>query len=88
MKTTTVLAISVLVIGFCVCVSQAATKPLLKEECKQIQSSPSIADNVVEELIKGVSGKIIEYYNWFFRPKSLSGGGEEQDYHYKSKNSS
>lgn len=77
MKSSTVLAITVLVIGVCVSVSHAATKPLLKEECKQISTSPSIADNVVEELIKGVSGKIIEYYNWFFRPKSLSGGGEK-----------
>lgn len=69
------LTIAVLVIVICVG-AQAATKPLSKAECKQIQQAPTFTDNVVEELIKGVSGKIIEYYNWFFRPKSLTGGGE------------
>lgn len=74
MKSTAILTITVLVIGCFVC-TQAATRPLSKSECKQIQMHPSIADNVVEELIRGVSGKIIEYYNWFFRPKSLTSGG-------------
>ena len=76
MKLSTILTVSVLVIGYLACVSEAATKPLSKSECKQIQAPPSLADNVVEELIKGVSGKIIEYYNWFFQPKSISGGGK------------
>lgn len=76
MKSSTVLAITVLVIGCCACLSQAATKPLSKEECKQIQGTPTLTDNVVEELIKGVSGKIIEYYNWIFKPKSLRVDGE------------
>lgn len=73
MKSSTVLAISVLVLACCICSTQAATKPLAKEECKQIQSHSTMADNVVEELIRGVSGKIIEYYNWMFKPKSLNG---------------
>lgn len=71
------LSLAVLVIVCCGCV-QAATKALSKSECKQIKQSPTFTDNVVEELIKGVSGKIIEYYNWFFRPKSLTGGGKSK----------
>lgn len=77
MKSSTLLAITVLVMACCVCSSHAATKALSKEECKQIQTTPTIADNVVEELIKGVSGKIIEYYNWMFKPKSLDGEREQ-----------
>lgn len=69
--------VTVLLIGLCVCYSQAATKPLSKVECKQIQSNPTFADNMVEQLINGVSGKIIEYYNYFFKAKSLAGEGKE-----------
>lgn len=69
--------ISVVLVGSVQADRKALFKTISKEECKTIQVPVQVEEtHVANELVDNISGKIIEYYNWFFKSKAAGGGGE------------